>query len=301
MASTCISSLAACSRRAIARGGGAGPARRVALAGLVGLLAAGTLVSLRSASPRFYPDDPLWTDDDRAMDASKAGPIEDSNGYDFVANTFGHPGERRDVRALNVNTVDEVPDSSWFTNRIGRNELSVAEIVRGPDRTERVTISGWTVSGGKSEGVQPGFRMTDPGGETYQVEVDPPSNPELATGAEMIGTAFYHAVGYNVVDVYLAELDRESLVIEDKATIRDPLNGRRRRLKKYRSRQRLQPRRAPRERAVPCARQPLRAWQAGRQLPILQPAPGRPERSRATRAPARAAWGAGLRCLAESR
>ncbi len=233
MASTCISSLAAFSRRAIARGGGAGPARRVALAGLVGLLAAGTFVSPRSASPRFYPDDPLWTDDDRAMDASKAGPIEDSNGYDFVVNTFGHPGERRDARALNVNTVDEVPDSSWFTNRIGRKELSVAEIVRGPDRTERVTISGWTVSGGKSEGVQPGFRMTGPGGETYQVEVDPPSNPELATGAEMIGTAFYHAIGYNVVDVYLAELDRESLVIEDEATIRDPLNGRRRRLKKY--------------------------------------------------------------------
>ena len=36
-----------------------------------------------------------------------------------------------------------------------------------------------------------------------------------------------------MVDVYLAELDRESLVIADKATIRDPLNGRRRRLKKY--------------------------------------------------------------------
>ena len=56
------------------------------------------------------------------MDASKAGPIEDSNGYDFVVNTLGHPGERRDVRALNVNTVDEVPDSSWFTNRIGRKD-----------------------------------------------------------------------------------------------------------------------------------------------------------------------------------
>ena len=134
MASTCISSLAAFSRRAIARGGGAGPARRVALASFVGLLAAATIVSPRSASPRFYPDDPLWTDDDRAMDASKAGPIEDSNGYDFVVNTFGHPGERRDVRALNVNTVDEVPDSSWFTNRIGRKELSAAEIARGPDR-----------------------------------------------------------------------------------------------------------------------------------------------------------------------
>ncbi len=234
MASTCISSLAAFSSATIARCRCAGPsARRVALAGFVGLLAAATVVVPRSATPRFYPDDPRWTDDDRAMDASKAVPIEDSNGYDFVVNTFGHPGERRDVRALNVNTVDEVPDSSWFTNRIGRKELSIAEIARGPDRSERMTIDGWKVSGGKSAGVQPGFRMTDPDGQTYQIEVDPPSNPELASGAEMIGTAFYHAIGYSVVDVYLVELDRESLVIGDNATIRDPLNGRRRRLKKY--------------------------------------------------------------------
>ena len=231
MASTSISSSAAFSRRASGRR--ASPAQWVALAGFVGLLAAGTFVSLRSAAPHFYPDDPRWTDDDRVMDASKAGPIEDSNGYDFVVNTLGHPGERRDVRALNVNTVDEVPDSSWFTNRIGRKALSVAEIARGPDRSERVTLDGWKVSAGKSSGLQPGFRMTDAEGQTYQVEVDPPSNPELASGAEMIGTAFYHAIGYNVVDVYLAELNRESLVIADAATIRDPLNGRRRRLKKY--------------------------------------------------------------------
>ena len=58
-------------------------------------------------------------------------PIEDTNGYDFVVNTFGHPGERRDVRALNVNTVDEVPDSSWFTNRIGRKAMSTAESREG--------------------------------------------------------------------------------------------------------------------------------------------------------------------------
>ena len=231
MASTSISSSAAFSR--MASGRRASPAQWVALAGLVGLLAAGTFVSLRSAAPHFYPDDPRWTDDDRAMDASKAGPIKTRTATTSVVNTLGHPGERRDVRALNVNTVDEVPDSSWFTNRIGRKALSVAEIARGPDRSERVTLDGWKVSAGKSTGVQPGFRMTDAEGQLYQVEVDPPSNPELASGAEMIGTAFYHAIGYNVVDVYLAELDRESLVIADTATIRDPLNGRRRRLKKY--------------------------------------------------------------------
>ena len=218
MASTSTSSLAAFFR----------PAAIVCSVALAALCA-----DLRTASPRFYPDDPLWTDDDRAFDASKVGVIEDTNGYDFLINTFGSPGEKRDVRALNVNSVDEVPDSSWFTNRIGRSTMSIGEIVRGPDRVDRVTLEGWVVSGGKSGGVQPGFRMTDPQGQLYQIEVDPPSNPEMASGAEMIGTAFYHALGYNVVDVYLAEIDRTSLVISDKATIRDPLNGRRRALKRY--------------------------------------------------------------------
>jgi hypothetical protein len=200
---------------------------------LVGALIQLSGGALWSAAPRFYPDDPLWTDDDRAFDASKARPIEDTNGYDFVVNTFGKPGERRDLRALNVNTVDEVPDSSWFTNRLGRRDLSVADVVRGPDRTDRLSLDGWVVSGGKGSGVQPGFRMTDQAGQLYQIEVDPPSNPEMATGAEIIGTAVYHAIGYNVVEVYPAEIDRASLVLSDQATIRDPLNGRRRRLRQF--------------------------------------------------------------------
>ncbi|HEX2339574.1 MAG TPA: hypothetical protein VHI98_03765, partial [Vicinamibacterales bacterium] len=82
-------------------------------------------------------------------------------------------------------------------------------------------------------GIQPGFRMADPSGQTYQIEVDPPSNPELASGVEIIGTAFYHAIGYHVVEVHPAEIDRAALVISEQAMIRDPLNGRRRRLKKY--------------------------------------------------------------------
>jgi hypothetical protein len=220
MASTSTLSLAACFKRSAA-------------AAIVGALAVGIGSAAWSAAPRFYPDDPLWSDDDRAFDASKVVTIEDTNGYDFATNTFGAPGERRDVRALNVNTVDEVPDSSWFTNRIGRHDLPVTDVVKGPDRVEAISLDGWAVSGGKPTGLQPGFRMTDPQGQIYQIEVDPPSNPELASGAEVIGTAFYHAIGYNVVDVYPAELDRAALKISEKATMRDPLNGKRRRLRTY--------------------------------------------------------------------
>ena len=180
--------------------------------------------------PRFYPDDPLWTDDDTALAVSAVVETEDANSYDFTVNTFSTPGERRDVRAMNVNTLDEVPDSSWFVNRIGRHPMSVADLVRGPDRFESISLDGWVVSGSKATGVQPGFRMTDPDGHTYQIEVDPPSNPEMATGAEIIGTAFYHAFGYHTVDVYLAELDPDRIVIAATAKYRNPFVGERRRL-----------------------------------------------------------------------
>jgi hypothetical protein len=222
MANTSTSSLAASSRRR--------SRRRVAVCGAAAIVALMAATIGRTAAPRFYADDPLWRDDDRALDVAKIDEVEDGNGYDFVINTFGKTGERRDVRALNVNTVDEVPDSSWFTNRIGRQPMSVAEVAKGPDRLERISLDGWVVSGGKGSGVQPGFRMTDPSGQLYQIEVDPPSNPELASGVEVIGTAFYHAFGYNVVDVYLADLDASSLVISEKATMRDELNGKRRRM-----------------------------------------------------------------------
>ena len=187
-------------------------------------------VAPHSATPKFFPDDPILLDDDMTLDASKVGVIEDTNGYDFVINTFGEPGERRDVRALNVNTVDEVPDSSWFTNRIGRRDLSVEEIVRGPDSRAVLSLDGFIVSGDKGSGVQPGFRMIDPsdGNQMYQIELDPPSNPELATGPEIIGTAFYYAFGYATVEVYLAEVDPAKLVIGPNARMFDPLIGEKR-------------------------------------------------------------------------
>jgi hypothetical protein len=74
--------------------------------------------------------------------------------------------------------------------------------------------------------------MQDPSGHTYQIEFDPPDHPEMATGAEIIGTAFYHALGYHTVEVFIAELDPATLVISPDATIKDPLINERRPLKR---------------------------------------------------------------------
>lgn len=172
--------------------------------------------------PRFRPDDPVQADDDRAVDAS--GARRDALGAyaDFVLNTFTTTGDRRPLPAVNVNSQGEVPDSSWFTNRIGTGSLSLDDIVRGPDRTDSLNVKRWTIVQGKDTGRQAGFRAVDadnPDGPIYQIEFDPVGNPEMATGAEIIGTAVYHALGYNVVDVYLIDLDPGALMIAPTATI----------------------------------------------------------------------------------
>jgi hypothetical protein len=175
-------------------------------------------------APKFYPDDPIRFDDDRAFDASAAKSHELSEYYDFLKNTFASPGDRADIRALNVNTIDEVPDSSWFTNRIGIRDLFGGEIARGPNPPERLDAEEWTIVRGKGPGgFHPGFRAVhsaDPK-QVYQLEVDPPGHPQMATGAELISTLIYHALGYHVVDVSLIRVDPLKIRIAPAATIRD--------------------------------------------------------------------------------
>jgi hypothetical protein len=200
--------------------------RRLVLTALAIACVAG---ALSGAAPKFYPDDPIAVDRDTLLDVGSPRPVELSEAYDFIENTYASPGDARQIRALNVNTLDEVPDSSWFTNRIGSRPMTMAEIARGPDKFEKLEVDEWVAVAGKPTGFQPGFRAIDPKnpGQIYQLEVDSLSNPELATGAEMIGTIIYHALGYNVVDNYLVYVDRARVRIGPNATIKDA-RGRRR-------------------------------------------------------------------------
>jgi hypothetical protein len=185
---------------------------------------ASLLAQRERVTPKFYPDDPVLVDDDAAFDASGARQLELSEYYDFLQNTFGTPGERTSIRAVNVNTLDEVPDSSWFTNRIGVRDPSTDELARGPNKVMRLDVDEWIVVRGKSPGgFHPGFQAVHPGepNHTYQLEVDPPGYPQMATGAEVIGTLIYHAAGYNVVNVNATRIHPEKIRISEKATIRD--------------------------------------------------------------------------------
>jgi len=182
----------------------------------------------RTAGPTFYPDDPLQVDPE-TRDASKVVGHELSDPYDFVENSFLNRGDHTAQRALNANTVDEVPDSSWFTNRLlTARPPTTDEIARGPNVSGPPAPGPWTIVSGKSDGITPGFTVRDTAGTIWFIKFDPPDYPEMATGAELIATKLFWALGYHVPENYPAVLDPAKLVIAETATFRDTLGKRRR-------------------------------------------------------------------------
>ena len=86
----------------------------------------------------------------------KCSPFRFTLSWDLLSSLIGRQGDRTPHRAQNVNTIDEVPDSSWFTNRAGSFSLTDVDVARGPDTTTGPAPGRWTVVSGKSE-VRPGF------------------------------------------------------------------------------------------------------------------------------------------------
>lgn len=125
-------------------------------------------------------------------------------------------------QAKNTNALDEVPNSTWFTNRHAKHPLTIAELRRGPNRGDGPDMSGTiTITAAKAEGVSPGFRMKDSKGDAYFVKFDIKGFPQLNTAAEVITTKFVYASGYNTPENYLSVLDPEKIKIGEGVTITD--------------------------------------------------------------------------------
>ena len=69
----------------------------------------------------------------------------------------------------------------------------------------------------------PGFQIEDSRGSRYLLKFDPETNPEMATGAGVIGALIFHALGYNVPEDYLVTFDPEILEIAPGAMAPDQL------------------------------------------------------------------------------
>jgi hypothetical protein len=109
--------------------------------------------------------------------------------------------------AVNVNSLDEVPDSSWFTNRLHRSMTPAeaanpsapggcksADLLPPPDQ---VDDGAWVIDHGKDNGSTLGFRINVPGKGIYLLKADDKDKPERASAASVISAAFYHAIGFN--------------------------------------------------------------------------------------------------------
>src|SRR4029079_12882043 len=86
--------------------------------------------------------------------------------------------------------------------------------------------SKWTVIREKTSGAHPGFPARDAKGQTWFLEFDPPEYPAGATGAVVMATKIFWALGYNQVDSFLTTLDPKKIDFDPKATLRRP-NGKR--------------------------------------------------------------------------
>ena len=235
--------MATCNRRATRSGGAhrrsnaagtSGRARRSRVPAAVAVLA-GAAVALASAAGggrRFYDDDPLRREPE-TQDASGVEQRDIELLYDLPYNLFARPGASPTrVRAQNVNTVDEVPDSSWFTNRILARPVAIAELLRGPNTLEAdEQPQEGIVTGLKGAGAAPGFVGRTASGDLWFVTFDAAGHPEAATGALMVASKLFWALGYWQVEQYLSVMTAEEvgagLRISPEATVRTPSGERR--------------------------------------------------------------------------
>ena len=227
----------------------------------------------RAAAPRFYSDDPIWRDPE-TQDASTISRSKISDQYDLVENSFLGAGDKTERHAVNVNTVDEVPDSSWFTNRIGplqNGAIDLSALTTDPTPAPGRRRARGRSSRGRAKASRPGSRFATPRARSTGSSSIPVEFPEMASGAEVISTKFFHAFGYHVA----GELPRHAAIpttwqIAPDATIKDE-DGRRGRCTREDLDDDPRARRPPQpDGIVSRPRQPKPRRPAARAIPLLR-------------------------------
>lgn len=176
---------------------------------------------------RTFPNaDPVWSDDDRRAFAPPLEPFFSGFYWDGADQMLFRPVSRVfavDVmrEAVDVNAFDEVPDSSWYRNRLARRpltpeEVALAACAEAPPLDPNET---WTITSAKPNGANPGFIAVDSAGNRYLLKFDADANqPERATAADVIGSRLYWAFGYHTPCNRLVSVERDVLSIAPDAT-----------------------------------------------------------------------------------
>lgn len=129
-------------------------------------------------------------------------------------------GTRKEAK--NVDAFGEIPNSSWFTNRNGQRKMTLEEIKRGSNKNYGPDTSDvWVIIRAKTEGVTPGFSIRDSRGDTYLIKFDPLGYPGLASGAEVISTKLFYAMGYNTPENYVVYFHPRRLELSKNVKLTD--------------------------------------------------------------------------------
>jgi len=184
------------------------------------------VAACQAAAQKFSPDDPL-VKEVQPRDASRVKSRKLNDYYDLLENSRGKRGEHgapgKGIPARGVNTLGEPLDGAWYTHRHYSNPMTIEQLQLGIGGKNPPSEDGqWTIISAKSEGVTPGFVMKDSKGDRYYVKFDPKSNPEMATGAEMIVSRIFYALGYHVPDYYLIHFTPDKLVLGKDVKFTDP-------------------------------------------------------------------------------
>jgi hypothetical protein len=159
-----------------------------------------------AAAPRFPLQAPLTRDTDAELMPVPPEEYYSPFAWDGANYMLFHPLVRFLAvdpagPAANVNALDEVPDSSWFENRLGAQAVNADYVARGSCGTKvldpGMPDGSWLIDKGKDNGANPGFRVNVPGLGKFMLKTDPETEPERATGATAIASRIYHATGYN--------------------------------------------------------------------------------------------------------
>ncbi len=206
--------------------------RPIAIAVAAISLLASTLPIVASEPPDPLLRPPLWVDPDNKHIPEPAD-RNASELFGIIYNSwFRHVDLYRvglgmaDRAPLNVNAWDEVPDSSWFTNRIGLHPLTPEQLVEGSPG-ESPQTGRWWVRSVKTEGYTPGFNFSDEAGRRYVLKFDIPEAQERNSAAEIIGSRIMHAAGYWVPHYSIAYFRAEDLAIHEDAVYQDLLGNER--------------------------------------------------------------------------
>ena len=123
--------------------------------------------------------------------------------------------------ARNVNALEEVPDSTWFTNRI----VSPERAAIGPCQGVAMPVAPFAVLERKGEGTTPGILVRDAAGRHWLLKVDTHAGdrPETSTASDAIGTRIYWTLGYNTPCNYVIETPRAGISLDPQAFERNDI------------------------------------------------------------------------------